>query len=71
VIKFIATDYFSGEGELFVPALVKIFTGKRPESHLKVLTVSDLERGIIFARLDEEIINGNNGLIWNISSKFG
>jgi acyl carrier protein len=57
VTKLMAADYFAGEGELFAPVLIKLFTGKRPESNLKVLTVKHLEKGIVAGRLDEEIIN--------------
>jgi len=59
VSKFMAADYFKGEGDINpVDALTKIFTGKISTSGLKVLTVGDLEKGILARRLDDEVING-------------
>jgi acyl carrier protein len=63
VTKFMAADYFRGEGDLILPALIRFLTGKRPESGKKVLTIAHLEKGIVAGRLDEEVINENNGLI--------
>jgi acyl carrier protein len=56
VTKFMAADYFSSEGDVILPALMRIFTGK-PKSFRKVLTVGHLEKGIMAGRLDEEVIN--------------
>lgn len=54
VSKFMAADYFDGEGDILLPAIIKIFTGKKEN---KVLTVGHLEKGILAGRLDEEVIN--------------
>jgi hypothetical protein len=58
VSKFIAADYFSGEGVNMVGRLIRLFTGKQPASGLKVLTVNDLEKGVLAGNLDEEVIAG-------------
>jgi acyl carrier protein len=54
VTKFMAADYFEGEGDPILPAIIRMFTGKKKN---KILTVGHLEKGIIAGRLDEEIIN--------------
>ncbi len=36
--------------------LIKLFTGRIPSTGLKVLTVNDLENGIIAGKLDESVI---------------
>jgi acyl carrier protein len=56
VTKFMAADYFNGEGDIILPALISAITGKK-ENKNKILTVGHLEKGIIAGRLDEEIIN--------------
>jgi acyl carrier protein len=58
--KFMAADYFKGEGgvDLIIDGLVRLFTGKISSTGLKVLTVKDLEKGILAGRLYEEVING-------------
>ena len=47
VTKFMAADYFRGEGW-------NLFPSKKSG---KILTVGHLEKGILAGRLDEEIIN--------------
>ena len=54
--RFMAKDYFSPEGDVILPALIRLFTGK-PKLNRKQLTVGHLERGIMEGRLDENIIN--------------
>ena len=56
VSKFMAADYFKGEGMDLIGVLTRLFSGKRSGGGLKVLTVNDLANGIIAARLDEEVI---------------
>jgi acyl carrier protein len=56
VTKFMAADYFNGEGDIILPALIGAITGKRTSKN-KILTVGHLEKGIIAGRLDEEIIS--------------
>jgi acyl carrier protein len=56
VTKFMAADYFDGEGDRILPAIIRLFTGKKKKAN-KVLTVGHLEKGIIAGRLDEEVIN--------------
>jgi acyl carrier protein len=55
VSKFMAADYFKGEGIDMIAGLFQLISGKEP-SGLKVLTVKDLEKGIIAGRLDEEVM---------------
>lgn len=55
--KFMAADYFDGEGDSVLPAILRIFTRKKKKVN-KVLTIAHLEKGIIAGRLDEEIMNG-------------
>ncbi len=58
VSNFMAADYFNAEGDVILPALMRLFTGKaRPAK--KNLTVGHLEKGITFGRLDEDIINND------------
>jgi len=57
VSKFMAADYFKGEGIDLIGGLIRLISGKRL-SELKVLTVKDLEKGIVAGRLDEEVIAG-------------
>lgn len=55
VSNFMAADYFSGEGEIiFLPVLRRLFKVKHTK---KNLTVGHLLKGIIFGRLDEDVIN--------------
>jgi acyl carrier protein len=51
VTKFMAADYFSPEGDSILPAIIRMFTGKRKRQN-KILT-----KGIIAGRLDEEVIS--------------
>jgi acyl carrier protein len=60
VSKFMAADYFKGEGFDLMACLIRFFTGKRPGGAFKILTVNDLEKGIAAGRLDEEVIAGPN-----------
>jgi acyl carrier protein len=59
VSNFMAADYFKGEGgiDLIIDGLARLFTGKISSSGLKVLTVRDLEKGILAGKLDDEVIN--------------
>lgn len=55
VSKFMAADYFSGEG-WDLGDIIRFITGrKKPEK--KILTLGHLEKAIKAGRLDEEIIN--------------
>jgi acyl carrier protein len=56
--KFMAADYFEGEGgPKFIDGIFRFFTGGVESNGLKVLTVYHLEKGIHAGRLDEEVIN--------------
>jgi acyl carrier protein len=55
VSKFMAADYFKGEGIDLIGGLLRLFSGKHSGGRLKVLTVNDLEKGIIAGRLDDEV----------------
>ncbi len=55
--KFMAADYFEGEGGAkFIDDIARLFTGKVPSNGLKILTVHHLEKGIHAGRLDEDVI---------------
>jgi len=56
VSKFMAADYFNAEREVILPALIRLFTGKA-KAQKKNLTVKHLAKGVIYGRLDEEVIN--------------
>jgi len=56
VTRFMAADYFDGEGDPILPAIIRMFTGKRKVKN-KVLTVADLGKGILAGKLDEIVIN--------------
>ncbi len=59
VSKFMAADYFKGDGGLnLIDDLVQLFTEKILPTGLKALTVKDLEKGILADRLDEDVIKG-------------
>jgi len=60
VSRFMAADYFKGEGMDLIGGLLRVFTGKRWSHKYKILTVNDLEKGINAGRLDEEVIAGAN-----------
>jgi acyl carrier protein len=56
VSKFMAANYFKGEGVDVIGSLIGFFTRKQSGLGLKVLTVCDLEKGICAGKLNEEII---------------
>ena len=56
VSRFMAAEYFSPEGDVVLPAIIRLFTGKK-KTKQKDLTIKHLEKAIIAGRLDEEIIN--------------
>jgi acyl carrier protein len=58
VSNFMTADYFKGEGMDLIGGLMRLFIGKRGGQNYKVLTVSDLEKGVQAGRLDEEVIAG-------------
>jgi acyl carrier protein len=60
VSRFMAADYFKGEGIDIIGGLIRPFIGKASPTHLKVLTVRNLEEGISAGKLDEEIMNRTN-----------
>jgi hypothetical protein len=57
VSQFRIGDYFSGEGDPILPAIIRLFTGKKKRQR-KILTISHLEKAAIAGRLDENVING-------------
>lgn len=58
VTRFMAADYFDGEGDFILPAIIRMLTGKKKVKN-KVLTVVDLHNGILAGKLDETVINSN------------
>jgi acyl carrier protein len=56
VSQFRIGDYFSGEGDPILPAIIRLFTGKKKRQR-KILTIGHLEKAVIAGRLDEEVIN--------------
>lgn len=56
ISRFRAADYFSPEGDVILPAIIRAFTGKK-KAKQKELTVHHLEKAITSGCLDEEVIN--------------
>lgn len=56
VSKFNIGEYFDDEGDPILPAIIRMFTGKK-KRQTKELTISHLEKAILAGRLDEEVIN--------------
>lgn len=56
VTKFMAANYFEGEGDRLFSAIIRLITGQKNKTKNK-LTIKHLERGIIIGKLDEEVIN--------------
>jgi acyl carrier protein len=56
VSRFMAADYFDGEGDVILPSIIRAITGKK-KSPKKTLTLNHLVKGVIAGRLDEEVIN--------------
>lgn len=56
VSRFMAADYFEGEGDKILPAIIRFLFGKKKKIR-KILTVAHLEKGVVAGCLDEEIIN--------------
>jgi acyl carrier protein len=56
VSRFMAADYFSPEGDSILPAIIRMFTGKKHPKQ-KELIMRHLEKAVIAGRLDEEVIN--------------
>jgi acyl carrier protein len=56
ISKFMAADYISPEGDSILPAIIRVFTGKKHPKQ-KELKIHHLEKAIIAGRLDEEIVN--------------
>ncbi len=54
--QFPIGDYFNDEGDVILPSIIRIITGKRKRER-KILTVGHLEKAMIAGRLDEEVIN--------------
>ncbi len=56
VSQFPIGDYFGDEGDPILPAIIRMFTGKK-KRQTKELTIGQLEKAVIAGRLDEEVIN--------------
>jgi hypothetical protein len=56
VSQFPIGDYFGDEGDPILPALIRMFTGRK-KRQTKDLTIGQLEKAVIAGRLDEEVIN--------------
>jgi acyl carrier protein len=59
VSRFMAADYFSGEGIDFINPLIRGLAGQRVPKK-KILTIRHLEKAVESGRLDEETINAEN-----------
>jgi len=58
-----AVDYFSPEGDIILPALIRMITGKKKKK-TKYLTIEHLEKGILAGKLDEHVINNRSDNIF-------
>lgn len=56
ISRFMAADYFSPEGDIILPALIRMLTGKKKKK-TKHLTIEHLQKGILAGKLDEDVIN--------------
>lgn len=56
VSNFMAAEYFSPEGDIILPSIIRALTGKKKKKQ-KELTIGHLEKAVMAGRLDEEIIN--------------
>ena len=56
VSRFMAAEYFSPEGDVILPAIIRLFTGKK-KAKQKDLTIRHLVKAVIAGQLDEEVIN--------------
>jgi acyl carrier protein len=56
VSRFMAADYFSPEGDIILPAIIRLFTGKKKPKR-KDLTIGHLMKAAMAGRLNEEVIN--------------
>ena len=56
ISKFEIKKYFYAEGDSVLPAIIRVFTGKKNPKQ-KELTIGHLEKSIIAGRLDEEVID--------------
>ena len=56
VSNFFIHEYFDDEGEPILPAILRMFTGKR-RLQKKELTIAHLEKAVLAGRLDEDVIN--------------
>ena len=52
ISKFMASDYFSPEGDFILPALIRFFTNKKKRER-KSFTVGHLEKAVMAGKLDE------------------
>ncbi len=59
VSKFMAADYFSPEGDIILPGIIRAITGKKRQRR-KELSIAHLIKAIKAGRLDEEIINSHD-----------
>lgn len=57
VSNFPVGDYFGDDGDSILPAIIRMFTGRKKRK-TKRLTIGDLEKAIIAGRLDEDVIHG-------------
>jgi acyl carrier protein len=55
VSNFMSAEYFRPEGDVILPALIRVFTERR-RPRLKSLTIEHLKKAVMAGRLDEEII---------------
>ncbi|MBP4139794.1 DUF1493 family protein [Flavobacterium cupreum] len=52
VSRFMASDYFSPEGDFILPAIIRFLTNKKKKER-KSFTIGHLEKAIIAGKLDE------------------
>jgi acyl carrier protein len=56
VSEFKAAEYFEPEGDIILPAIIRLFKGEKKRK-LKVLTLGHLENAIFHKKLNDDIIN--------------
>jgi acyl carrier protein len=56
VSTFMAAKYFSPEGDIILPGIIRLFTGKKKRKQ-KELMIKHLMKAIVAGKLDEEVIN--------------
>jgi acyl carrier protein len=56
VSKFMAVKYFSPEGDVILPSIIRLFSGKKKLKQSD-LTITHLMKAIVAGELNEQVIN--------------